>query len=44
MAVIHEYPLAIKVVDEAFYINDCLTGANSFEEGIEHYQLLELLP
>ena len=31
----HECPLAAKVVKEAFYIDDCLTGANSIEEGIE---------
>ena len=30
----HEYPLAAKVVEEAFYVDDCLTGANSIEEGI----------
>ena len=29
-----EYPLAAKVVDEAFYVDDCLTGANSVKEGI----------
>ena len=38
-----EYPLATKVVDEAFYADDCLTGANSIEEGIELcHQLQEL--
>ena len=39
----HEYPLASKVVDEAFYVDDCLTGVNSVEEGIElRRQLQEL--
>ena len=39
----HEYPLAAKVVDEAFYVDDCLTGANSIEEGVElRRQLQEL--
>ena len=39
----HECPLTAKVVKEAFYIDDCLTGANSIEEGIElHLQLQEL--
>ena len=31
----HEYPLATKIVNEAFYVDDCLTGADSVEEGIE---------
>ena len=31
----HKYPLATKVVDESFYVDDCLTGANSVEEGIK---------
>ena len=40
----HEYPLAAKVVNEAFYVDNCLTGANSIEEGIElRHQLQELL-
>ena len=40
----HEYPLAAKVVDEAFHVDDCLTWANSIEEGIELcHQLQELL-
>ena len=37
----HKYPLAAKVVDEAFYVDDCLTGANSVEEGIELQQQLQ---
>ena len=31
----HEYPLAVKTVDKAFYVDDCLTGADSIEEGVE---------
>lgn len=39
----HEYPLAAKVVDEGFYVDDCLTGADSLEESIElRRQLQEL--
>ena len=30
-----EYPLAVKTVDNAFYVDDCLTGADSIEEGVE---------
>ena len=30
----HKYPLASKVVEESFYVDDCLTGADS-EEGIQ---------
>ena len=31
----HKYPLAAKVVKEAFYVDDCLTGADFVEEGIQ---------
>ena len=31
----HKYPLAARVVEESFYVDDCLTGANSVEEGIQ---------
>ena len=31
----HKYPLAAQVVDDGFYVDDCLTGADSVEEGIE---------
>ena len=31
----HEFPLAAKVVEQAFYVDDCLTGVDSIEEGIE---------
>ena len=31
----HEFPLAAKVVDESFYVDDCLTGADTVEEAIE---------
>ena len=39
----HKYPMATKVVDESFYVDDYLTGANSVKEGIElQYQLQNL--
>ena len=39
----HKYPLAAKIVDSSFYVDDCLAGADSVEEGIEvHRQLQEL--
>ena len=31
----HEFPLAAKVVNESFYVDDCLTGADTVEEAIE---------
>ena len=30
----HKYPTAAKVVEESFYVDDCLTGADTVEEGI----------
>ena len=30
-----EYPLAAKAVDESFYVDDCLSGANTIEEVIK---------
>ena len=30
-----EYPLAAKIVDESFYVDDALTGADSIEETVE---------
>ena len=30
----HDYPLAAKVVEEMFYVDDCLTGADSLEDVI----------
>ena len=39
----HEYPMAAKIVNEAFYVDDCLTGADSVEEGIELYRQLQAL-
>ena len=39
----HEYPLAAKIVNEAFYVDNCLTGADSIEEGIELYCQLQAL-
>ena len=31
----HKYPLASKVVEESFYVDDCITGADSEEDGIQ---------
>ena len=39
----HKYPIAAKVVDESFYVDDCLIGANSVEEGIELQSQLQNL-
>ena len=37
------YPLASKIVNESFYVDDCLTGADTVERAIEtHQQLQEL--
>ena len=30
-----QYPLAIKAVEESFYVDDCLMGADSVEEAIK---------
>ena len=30
-----EYPLASKVVDKSFFVDDCLTGADSMEETVK---------
>ena len=38
-----EFPEAAKAVETAFYVDDCLTGADSIEEAIDlHHQLLDL--
>ncbi len=38
-----EYPLAVKAVEESFYVDDALTGANSREEAVQlQNQLQEL--
>ena len=38
-----EFPKAADVVENAFYVDDCLTGANSIEEATDlHHQLLHL--
>ena len=31
----HEFPLAVKAVNESFYLDDCLTSADTVEEAIE---------
>ena len=37
----HKYPLAAQAVDESFYVDDGLTGADSTEEAIELQQHLQ---
>ena len=39
----HKYPLAAKVVNKAFYVEDCLTGANTSKEALELHHLLHYL-
>lgn len=40
----HKFPLAAEAVEENFYVDDCLTGADSIPEAINlHQQLQELL-
>ena len=35
-----KFPLAAKIVNDSFYVDDCLTGADSVEEAVEiHRQL-----
>ena len=42
--VVHEYPQASGVVEESFYVDDCLTGADNNEDAIKlHHQLQALL-
>ena len=38
-----EFPIAAKVVDTSFYVDDCLTGANSTEEAIDLHTQLHIL-
>ena len=39
-----EFPKAAEAVKSAFYVDDCLTGADSIDEAIGlHHQLLNLL-
>lgn len=38
-----EFPIAAKVVDTSFYVDDCLTSANSIEEAIDLYTQLHTL-
>ena len=30
-----EFPLAARVVEQCFYVDDCLTGVESVKEGVE---------
>ena len=39
----HKYPLASKIVDDSFYVDDCLSGADSAEEGIVVQRQLQAL-
>ena len=40
---VHEYPSAAQVVEECFYVDDCLTGSNTIEGAINlHLKLVEL--
>ena len=39
----HEYPLAIKALEESFYVDDALTGADSREEAIQLQRQLQAL-
>ena len=37
----HKYPLTSKIVNNSFYVDHCLTGADSVEEGINIHQQLQ---
>ena len=39
----HKYPLAAEAVNNDFYVDDCLTGADSIEEAIELQHQLQSL-
>lgn len=39
----HEFPMAAQVVNESFYVDDCLTGAADFESALLLYQQLTAL-
>lgn len=39
----HEYPLASKVVENDFYVDNCLTGEDTVERGIELQRQLQEL-
>lgn len=38
-----EYPLASKIVNDWYYVDDCLTGADSVEQSIEQQRQLQAL-
>ena len=41
---VHEYPQASQMVEESFYVDDCLTGADNVEDTIRlHHQLQGIL-
>ena len=37
----HKYPIASKIVNDSFYVDDCLTGADSVEEAVETHKQLQ---
>ena len=37
----HQYPLAVRAVEESFYVDDALTGADSQEEAIQLQKQLQ---
>ena len=39
----HEYPLATRVVEDSFYVDDCLSGADDVENAITLYDQLRKL-
>ena len=39
----HEYPLAARVVEDSFYVDDCLSGADDVENAITLYDQLRKL-
>ena len=38
-----EFPLAAKVVDESFYVDDCWMGTDSFEEAVKLQKELQTM-
>ena len=37
----HKYPIALKIVNDSFYVDDCLTGADSVEQAVVTHQQLQ---
>ena len=38
----HEYPQASEVVEESFYVDDCLTGADNNEDAIKWFSFAKM--